>query len=248
MAELKYTSYFAGQGQGFKITGGLPIDIRTVVDKEQYLTNSSTWTLSPAYPGLLVSVLETHEVFLFSPDSSIDFDTTKRANWKKISAPDVEITGHMVDIVEYHEQFYNKADGGGDPWEPSEGAQPIIDPNVNEAGKYLCLVVGENDTYINSKDLINLDEYVTKEELNSSLNNIKISYALNSESEYVDTSVLVDETGRIINSSINIVTATLENASNGSTGLALAQDVYNALQNVQDIINWEDDLYDHIIS
>ena len=84
---LKYTDYLVGQGSGFKISGGLPIDIRQVVQKEIELTTAQTWVGSPAYPGLLVSVNETHEVWMFSPDSSIDFDTTKKANWKKVSHP-----------------------------------------------------------------------------------------------------------------------------------------------------------------
>lgn len=185
---LKYTDYLVGQGSGFKISGGLPIDIRSVVEKESYLTIASTWEGSPAYPGLLVSVNETHEVWMFSPDSSIDFDTTKKVNWKKVSAPDLDISGRMVTVIEYNNEKWAKEDGEGEgaQWQPSPGAKPLPQSESLEIGKvYLQLSLNDNDyVYIKSSDIIDLTDYYTKEQVNNLLDNLDSSLV-----NYTDTAI-----------------------------------------------------------
>lgn len=261
----KYKSYSGIKGSGILINTALPLDPRQVVEYKEDLIKSDTWTGTSVYHGMMVSVLDEQAVYMYMPtDPSTyaynpnEYDPTKSEYWKKISSPDVQIRGYMVDIIKYQPdpqsepQYYNKGDGQGEgeKWVPNEGAEPIN--AVNEAGKYLCLEVAEDKVYINSKNLIDLDnyvtkedldDYVTKEDLDASLRNVSISYTLTSDSEYVNTTVSIDETGRIISSSVNLVTASMINASNGIDGLATAKDVYNEIQKTKGNIQWEDEIY-----
>lgn len=246
----KYKSYSGIKGSGILINTTLPLDPRQVVEYKEDLTKKDTWTGTGVYRGMMVSVLEDQAVYMYTPPTET-YDPTKSEYWKKISSPDVQISGQMVDIIEYQAdpqstlQYYNKIDchQEGEKWVPNEGAELIEDPSVVEAGKYLCLEVGDDKVYINSKNLIDLDDYVTKDELDASLRNVSISYTLTSGSEYVNTTVSIDETGRIISSSVNLVTASMINASNGIDGLATAKDVYNEIQKTKGNIQWEDEIY-----
>ena len=246
----KYKSYSGIKGSGILINTTLPLDPRQVVEYKDDLTKKDTWTGTGVYRGMMVSVLEDQAVYMYTPPTET-YDPTKSEYWKKISSPDVQISGQMVDIIEYQAdpqstlQYYNKIDchQEGEKWVPNEGAELIEDPSVVEAGKYLCLEVGDDKVYINSKNLIDLDDYVTKDELDASLRNVSISYTLTSDSEYVNTTVSIDETGRIINSSVNLVTASMEDASNGINGLATAVDVYTEIQKAKADVQWEDEIH-----
>ena len=73
-----------------------------------------------------------------------------------------------------------------------------------------------------------------KEYVDAQAADIKVQATLNSSTtDYVEASAFVDPTGRVISASVGVKTATLANASNGSTGLAMAEDVYNELTAVE---------------
>ena len=211
----KYKSYSGIKGSGILINTTLPLDPRQVVEYKEDLTKKDTWTGTGVYRGMMVSVLEDQAVYMYTPPIET-YDPTKSEYWKKISSPDVQISGQMVDIIEYQAdpqsalQYYNKIDchQEGEKWVPNEGAELIDDPSVIEAGKYLCLEVGEDKVYINSKNLIDLDDYVTKDELDASLR-----------------------------------TASMEDASNGIDGLATAVDVYTEIQKAKGNVQWEDEIH-----
>ena len=203
----KYIDYLVSQGSGFIITGGLPVDIRTVVEKEEDLTIGSTWEKSPAYPGLIVSVNKTHEAWMFSPDSSKDYDATKPINWKKISAPDITISGRMVTVIEYNNNKYAVEDGNYDSgsWEPNDDAQPLPQSDNLEVGKtYLQLKLNDVDyVYIKSSDLIDLSNYYTKIQVDD-----KLSILDSSLKTYVDDQI------NVVNSSITEVSTRIADLSN----------------------------------
>ena len=73
-----------------------------------------------------------------------------------------------------------------------------------------------------------------KEYVDAQAAGIKVQATLNSSTpSYVDAAAVVDETGRVISASVGVKTATLEDASNGSIGLAMAKDVYDELTAVE---------------
>lgn len=73
-----------------------------------------------------------------------------------------------------------------------------------------------------------------KEYVDAQAAGIKVQATLNSSTpNYVDASVSVDATGRVISASVGVKTATLQDASNGSIGLAMAKDVYDELTAVE---------------
>ena len=117
------------------------------------------------------------------------------------------------------------------------------DPNIHD--EYLW--VDEKWELIGSTT-INLDDYYTKEEIdssisviNSSIQNISInalndslivsnsSISFNSDTSYIHLSA--GDNKLLLNSSI----ITLADAPNGSAGLAIAQDVYNELTKVEEV-------------
>ena len=118
------------------------------------------------------------------------------------------------------------------------------DPNIHD--EYLW--VDEKWELIGSTT-INLDDYYTKEEIdssisviNSSIQNISInalndslivsnsSISFNSDTSYIHLSA--GDNKLLLNSSI----ITLADASNGLTGLAIAEDVYKELVDVEEVI------------
>ena len=96
---------------------------------------------------------------------------------------------------------------------------------------------------------INLDDYYTKDEIDSSISIIDSSIktisinALNDSLIVNNSSILFNSDTNYIhlsasdnNLSLNSCIITLSDASNGSTGLAIAQDVYKELVNVEEVI------------
>ena len=82
-----------------------------------------------------------------------------------------------------------------------------------------------------------VDAKAVKDFIDTQAADIKVQATLNSSTtEYVDASASVDATGRIISASVGVKTATLADASNGSTGLAMAEDVYNELTAVEQTV------------
>jgi len=85
---LSYNSFLIGQGQGFKITGNLPIDIRQVVNSIADLSKGETWAETPPYKGLLVATVSEGAVYMCK-----DFQGTTENSWIKVSGSgDVDLT------------------------------------------------------------------------------------------------------------------------------------------------------------
>ena len=100
---------------------------------------------------------------------------------------DLDISGEMIDVVEATDgNYYDKRDchQEGDEWVPNQGAHNIIDETVIEHGedKYLKLQLGDDVVYIWSKDLISLDNYYTKDEVNEIVENLDSAIK-----SYIDT-------------------------------------------------------------
>ncbi len=88
---------------------------------------------------------------------------------------------------------------------------------------------------------IDLDNYYTKDEVDASIQNISIN-ALNNSIIVNDSSILVNSDTSYIQLSasdnkllLNSNIITLADASNGLTGLAIAQDVYKELSDVEEV-------------
>ena len=89
-------------------------------------------TNATAIPGLILRVIEdttaaNNGAYLVEKNGDTGLKLTR------IVTGTLDISGSMVDIIYYegdtkHETgLYNKADGTGEPWVPSENAQPIKD-------------------------------------------------------------------------------------------------------------------------
>ena len=192
---LKYkNSKYLNYPGALQVTSSIPLDIRAVVANEKNLTDAETWYqdcsiatgVKIAYKGMLVSVEATNTVYMCIDPANI---TNLRLGWKKVN-PDLDIAGEMIDVVEYDNKFYDMRNGAGDPWVPNPGAAPIVDPQVQSDGKYLCLVLNDADwVYIKSTNLIDLTDYYTKDQVDNKINMLdsSVSSALNDIREYVNT-------------------------------------------------------------
>lgn len=81
-----------------------------------------------------------------------------------------------------------------------------------------------------------VDAKAVKDLIDTKVADVKVEATLNSSTPtYVDASAVVDAAGRVISASIGVKTATLFDASNGSTGLAMAEDVYAELAKVEEV-------------
>jgi len=91
---------------------------------------------------------------------------------------DLDISGEMIDVVEWDGQYYDARD--------TEHEHPLNDSTIVEhgEGKYLKLKLGEDDVYIWSKDLISLDNYYTKGEVDE-----KIADVSDALQDYVDEKI-----------------------------------------------------------
>ena len=87
-----------------------------------------------AIPGLILRVIEDSTVanngaYLVEKD----LEAASGLKLTRIVTGTLDISGEMIDVILYdgdasHEAgFYNKVDGSGEPWVPSDGVQPIID-------------------------------------------------------------------------------------------------------------------------
>lgn len=196
---LKNERYFDTIPSSYKVIGAAPIDLRQVVQNLDNLygeiaEQTHTWDIDGdivAYDGMLVGVLEERKIYM-----CIDYLHPYVASSWKILNPDLDISGEMINVIYFngdatHEAgYYNEADGSGEPWEPNEDAEPIIDEQVDAEGKYLLLQLNETDkVYIKSTDLIDLTDYYTKEQVDEKINILdsSVSVALEDLKDYVDT-------------------------------------------------------------
>ena len=168
-------------------------------------------TNATAIPGLILRVVEdtaaNNGAYLVEKDGETGLKLTR------IVTGTLDISGSMVDIIYYKGDLYNKADGSGEPWAPSENAQPIKDDQVDSEGKYLCLVLNDADwVYIKSTNLIDLTDYYTKVQVDNKINILdsSVSDALDAIKEYVDSE----------NNEINQhIDASISNIADGITSL-----------------------------
>ena len=166
-----------------------------------------------AIPGLILRVIEDSTVanngaYLVEKD----LEAASGLKLTRIVTGTLDISGEMIDVILYdgdasHEAgLYNKADGSGEPWVPSEKAQPIKDEQVDVEGKYLCLRLNADDTvYIKSTDLIDLTDYYTKGQVDDKINRLdsSVSSALDDIREYVNTQDdILDEKINALDSSL----------------------------------------------
>ena len=202
---LPFNKYFKPIPSGYKVLGAGPIDLRQVVNTLDDLYGSDaqethTWDIDGdiiAYNGMLVGVFEEQKIYM-----CIDYLHPYDSSSWKVQNPDLDISGEMIDVIYYsgdisHEAgYYNKADGSGDPWVPNEDAEAIKDQHVTEPGKYLCIILNEDSTpiYINSKDLISLDNYYTKQEINDFFDDVNtsindINTSINNINDFINSSI-----------------------------------------------------------
>ena len=211
---LKYkNSKYLNYPGALQVTSSIPLDIRAVVANEKNLTDAETWYqdcstatgVKIAYKGMLVSVEENNTVYMCIDPANI---TDLRLGWKKVN-PDLDIAGEMIDVVEYDNKFYDIRNGAGDPWVPNPGAAPIVDPQVQSDGKYLCLVLNDADwVYIKSTNLIDLTDYYTKDQVDDKISILdsSVSGALDDIREYVNTQDdILDEKINALDSSLTLL-------------------------------------------
>ena len=173
-------------------------------------------TNATAIPGLILRVIEDTTAANNGP-YLVEKDSKAPSGLKltRIVTGTVDISGDMIDIIYYEGDdkhgtgFYNKADGVGEPWVPSENAKLITDPQVKTAGEYLLLQLNENDqVYIKSTDLVDLTDYYTKGQVDDKINILdsSVSDALDGIREYVNTQDdILDEKINALDSSLTLL-------------------------------------------
>ena len=176
---------------------------------------ADTTANATAIPGLILRVIEdttaNNGPYLVEKDSK----APSGLKLTRIVTGTVDISGAMIDIIYYEGDaehgagFYNKADGAGEPWIPSENAKLITDPQVKTAGEYLLLQLNENDqVYIKSTDLVDLTDYYTKGQVDDKINMLdsSVSGALDGIREYVNTQDdILDEKINALDSSLTLL-------------------------------------------
>ena len=174
---------------------------------------ADTTANATAIPGLILRVVEdttaNNGAYLVEKDGETSLKLTR------IVTGTLDISGEMIDVIRYEGDashkagLYNKADGSGEPWVPSENAQPIEDEQVDADGKYLCLRLNADDTvYIKSSDLIDLTDYYTKGQVDEKINALdsSVSGALDGIREYVNTQDdILDEKINSLDSSLTLL-------------------------------------------
>ena len=98
----------------------------TKAGAETFISTNAT-----AIPGLILRVIEdtaaNNGAYLVEKDGETGLKLTR------IVTGTLDISGEMIDVIRYEGDashkagLYNKADGSGEPWVPSEKAQPIKD-------------------------------------------------------------------------------------------------------------------------
>ena len=136
MAQLDEKNKFINQTNlgwtfSFEANGKYPMIANrifaTKAGAETFISTNAT-----AIPGLILRVIEdttaaNNGAYLVEKNGETGLKLTR------IVTGTLDISGSMVDIIYYEGDtthvagFYNKADGTGEPWVPSENAQPIKD-------------------------------------------------------------------------------------------------------------------------
>ena len=220
MAWLDEKNKFASQTNlgwtfSFEANGKYPMIANrifaTKAGAEAFIADSTA--NATAIPGLILRVVEdttaNNGAYLVEKNGESGLKLTR------IVTGTLDISGEMINVIRYEGDashkagLYNKADGSGEPWVPSENAQPIEDEQVDADGKYLCLRLNADDTvYIKSADLIDLTDYYTKSQVDDKINMLdsSVSGALDDIREYVNTrDEILDEKINTLNSSLTLL-------------------------------------------
>lgn len=148
-------------------------------------------TSPTAIPGLILRVIE-DPITSKNGAYFVEKDGENSLKLTKIFTGIPDISGKMVTVVVATDnKFYDINDCTYDEqtqtYTPKSGAVAIVNSSVTEAGKYLFLKLGDDKIYINSKDLISLDDYYTKEQINAYLNTINAS--VNNVENFINSSI-----------------------------------------------------------
>lgn len=216
---------------------------------------ADTTANATAIPGLILRVIEdtaaNNGPYLVEKDSK----APSGLKLTRIVTGTVDISGAMIDIIYYEGDakhgagFYNKADGAGEPWIPSENAKLITDPQVKTAGEYLLLQLNENDqVYIKSTDLIDLTDYYTKGQVDERINMLdsSVSSALNDIREYVNTQDdILDEKINALDSSLTLLKEYVEIENNKISQRIDGVDasIINITNEITDFVNTVEDQF-----
>ena len=216
---------------------------------------ADTTANATAIPGLILRVIEdtaaNNGPYLVEKDSK----APSGLKLTRIVTGTVDISGAMIDIIYYEGDakhgagFYNKADGAGEPWIPSENAKLITDPQVKTAGEYLLLQLNENDqVYIKSTDLIDLTDYYTKGQVDDRINMLdsSVSNALNDIREYVNTQDdILDEKINTLDSSLTLLKeyVEIENNKIGQRIDGVDASIINITNEITDFVNTVEDQF-----
>ena len=164
---LRYEQYLNYAG-GLQVITAAPLDIRTVVADVTALTTPATWYkdgkestgTSIIYNGLIVYVESEQCAYVCVNSAKV---TNLSEGWKKIGS-DVELSGAAVEIVEVAGKYYESTD--------TEHKNEITVDAVttNGTGRYLKLTIAQSDViYIPAKNLVDLSNYYTKNEVETML-------------------------------------------------------------------------------
>ena len=216
---------------------------------------ADTTANATAIPGLILRVIE--DTAANNGPYLVEKDAKAPSGLKltRIVTGTVDISGAMIDIIYYEGDaehgagFYNKADGAGEPWIPSENAKLITDPQVKTAGEYLLLQLNENDqVYIKSTDLIDLTDYYTKGQVDDRINMLdsSVSSALNDIREYVNTQDdILDEKINTLDSSLTLLKEYVEIENNKISQRIDGVDasIINITNEITDFVNTVEDQF-----
>ena len=263
MAQLDEKNKFINQTNlgwtfSFEANGKYPMIANrifaTKAGAETFISTNAT-----AIPGLILRVIEdttaaNNGAYLVEKDSK----APSGLKLTRIVTGTVDISGAMIDIIYYEGDaehgagFYNKADGAGKPWVPSENAKLITDPQVKTAGEYLLLQLNENDqVYIKSTDLVDLTDYYTKGQVDDRINMLdsSVSSALNDIREYVNTQDdILDEKINTLDSSLTLLKeyVEIENNKIGQRIDGVDASIINITNEITNFVNTVKDQFSEI--
>lgn len=164
MARGKGTANLAAS---LEVLAGAPLDARTVVNTIADLTDPASFPYS--YIGLPVYVVSEEKIYTLKSD-----DTTKIENWKVIGAD--------VEIPEFDNGKYIKVD---ELPESGEGKNVYLLKNGDNYDQYVWDENEHDWINLNSSTAIDLEGYVTEDDLNTTLTN----YATKEDLENIDLDV-----------------------------------------------------------
>ena len=228
---LSFDKYYKSIPSGYKVIGAGPIDIRQVVNSLNDLYGSSaqeshTWDINGdiiTYDGMLVAVTSIKKIYMcidyLHPYEESSWEC--KTHYTELNASINALQEEINDISTNRVASINGSTGNY--------IAILTDTSKGDVMVGAALTIGDVSN--------NTDGLAKAQDVKQYVDNVNIQYELNSStSAYIQTSVNIDSTGRIISSSIGAITATLEDASNGSIGLAIAQDVYEKLIEVEEVI------------